>query len=68
MKVYLTTTTCVISVKVSFENFRSVHPSLTDDNDDSDDSDDWDDSTGPTGIVICSYLLCYVFLDNFGHS
>lgn len=38
-------------VKVSFENFRSVHPSLTDDNDDSDDSGDWEDSAGPTDVT-----------------
>ena len=44
----------MISVKVSFENFRSVHPSLADENDDSDDSDDWEDSAGPAGIVIHS--------------
>ena len=53
-------------MKVSFENFRSVHPLLTDDDDDS-ESDDWDDSAVHAGIVvytpslllfICNKNLC----------
>ena len=40
------------AVKISFENYRSIHPSLVDDDDDSESDDDgWCESTTPPGIA-----------------
>ena len=39
------------AVKISFENYRSIHPSLVDDDDSESDDDDWCESTTPPGIV-----------------